>query len=367
MLLLSARLLGSGLRGLGLLDRLQLLLGRQLPALGDDEHARLDGHVREQLDRDLVAPDPLQRLVHPDLAPVDADLELVPDRVREVRLGDRPEEDAGVAGLDVEAELRLAEPLRDLLRLLEALCLAQRPARVDLLELLHARGGRRLREPAREQEVARIAARDVDDLAAQAELVDVFSEDDLHLSSVRDVRKQSHLPRALHGDGHLPLVAAARAGDAARADLALLGDVAAELVEVLPVHLVDLLLAEVAGPALAGPLHRLAAAAALALFLVSVASGHQKGMSSSFALPKSAFSAVAPAGTNCRSPPPPSASPRLPRNWTLSAMISTAWRFVPSCASHSRQSRRPSTPTGRPFERYCAQLSPWLPQTVTSK
>ena len=27
-------------------------------------------------------------------------------------------------------------------------------------------------------------------------------------------------------------------------------------------------------------------------------------------------------------------------------MISTAWRFVPSCASHSRQSRRPSTPTG---------------------
>src|SRR5262245_5755218 len=366
MLLLSARLLGSGLRGLGLLDRLQLLLGRQLPALGDDEHARLDGHVREQLDRDLVAPDPLQRLVHPDLAPVDADLELVPDRVREVRLGDRPEEDAGVAGLDVEAELRLAEPLRDLLRLLEALCLAQRPARVDLLELLHARGGRRLREPAREQEVARIAARDVDDLAAQAELVDVFSEDDLHLSSVRDVRKQSHLPRALHGDGDLPLVAAARAGDAARADLALLGDVAAELVEVLPVHLVDLLLAEVAGPAPAGPLHRLAPAApALSVFLLSIAPCHQKGMSSSFALPKSAFSAVAPAGTNWRSPP--SASPRLPRNWTLSAMISTAWRLEPSCASHSRQSSRPSTPTGRPLDRYCAQLSPWLPQTVTSK
>src|SRR5262249_59514169 len=109
-------------------------------------------------------------------------------------------------------------------------------------------------------------------------------------------------------------------GDAARADLALLRDVAAELVEVLPVHLVDLLLAEVAGPALPGPLHGLAATAALALLLVSVASGHQKGMSSSFALPKSAFSAVAPApaGTNWRSPLPlPSASPRLPRNWTL--------------------------------------------------
>ena len=31
-------------------------------------------------------------------------------------------------------------------------------------------------------------------------------------------------------------------------------------------------------------------------------------------------------------------------------MISTAWRFVPSCASHSRHSRRPSIATGRPFD-----------------
>ena len=41
-------------------------------------------------------------------------------------------------------------------------------------------------------------------------------------------------------------------------------------------------------------------------------------------------------------PPPPGLSEREPRNWTMSAMISTAWRFDPSCASHSRQSRRPS-------------------------
>jgi len=34
---------------------------------------------------------------------------------------------------------------------------------------------------------------------------------------------------------------------------------------------------------------------------------------------------------------PPSLSPRLPRNWTLSAMISTAWRFWPLwLSSHSR-------------------------------
>src|SRR5206468_8114099 len=108
--------------------------------------------------------------------------ELVPDQVREVRLRHRPEEDARLAGLDVEAELSLAQPLRDLLRLLEALRLAQRAPGVHLLELLDAGGRRRLREVSREQEVAGVAARDVDDLAAQAERVDVFSEDDLHLS-----------------------------------------------------------------------------------------------------------------------------------------------------------------------------------------
>ncbi len=47
------------------------------------------------------------------------------------------------------------------------------------------------------------------------------------------------------GDGDLPLVLAARASDPPGADLALLGDVPAQLVEVLPVDLVDLLLAEV--------------------------------------------------------------------------------------------------------------------------
>src|SRR5262249_62098345 len=62
--------------------------------------------------------------------------------------------------------------------------------------------------------------------------------------SVGHVGEQSHLAGALHGDGHLPLVPAARAGDAARADLAFLGDVAAEAVGVFSVHLVVLLLSE---------------------------------------------------------------------------------------------------------------------------
>src|SRR5215207_9915073 len=88
---------------------------------------------------------------------------------------------------------------------------------------------------------------------------------------------------------------------------------------------------------------------------------------------------AAPAGWKSRSstgtsergvkppPPPDGPSSRPPRNCTASATISTLWRLLPSCASHSRHSRRPSSATGRPLERKRAQFSPWAPQTVTSK
>src|SRR5215210_8081924 len=88
---------------------------------------------------------------------------------------------------------------------------------------------------------------------------------------------------------------------------------------------------------------------------------------------------AAPAGWKSRSstgtsergvkPPPPLLGPssRPPRNCTASATISTLWRLLPSCASHSRHSRRPSRATGRPLERKRAQFSPCAPQTVTSK
>src|ERR671920_1485430 len=68
-------------------------------------------------------------------------------------------------------------------------------------------------------------------------------------------------------------------------------------------------------------------------------------------------------------PPPPLDGPssRPPRNCTASATISTLWRLLPSCASHSRHSRRPSRATGRPLDRKRAQFSPCAPQTVTSK
>src|SRR5213075_986536 len=137
---------------------------------------------------------------------------------------------------------------------------------------------------AREEVVARIAARDVHDLAAEADLVDVLAEDDFHLTAVGDVREQRHLTRALDRNRDLPLMPAARAGDAPRTDLSLLRDVAAQLVRVLVVDLLDLLLAEVA-PALAdraGRARTLAPRLPVAVpLLSSSALRHQKGMSSS--------------------------------------------------------------------------------------
>ena len=51
-------------RPLGGLHRLQLLLRRQLAALGHDQRPHLGGDVLEELDRDLVAADPLDRVGH---------------------------------------------------------------------------------------------------------------------------------------------------------------------------------------------------------------------------------------------------------------------------------------------------------------
>src|SRR5215208_1896380 len=360
--------LGLGLRcglrlGLGRGDRIELLLRGQLAALGHDRDLQRGGHVGEELDRDLVAPDPLDRLGHVELAPVDAHPLGLPELLGDVGRGDRAEERAGLTCGNVEAQLCAFDLLRDLLGLLEALRLMPRALLLVLAQLGHLGRRGRLGELARQQVVPRVAGSDVHDLAAKADLLEVLSEDDLHRHLAGGVREERHLARPLDREGDLPLMAPAGAGDSPRADLALLGDVATKLVCVLVVHLRDLLAAEVAVPfpdraARSGP----------ALALLSLVSlGHQKGMSSSAAaVPKSAFSAVAPLGTNCGCPPS-APSGRPPRNWTLSAMISTAWRFVPSWASHSRQSSRPSTATGRPFARYCAQLSPWLPQTVTSK
>src|SRR5439155_2304754 len=224
------------------------------------------GHVREELVRDLVTADSLDRLRQLELAPVDPDPLRLPDPVGDVRRSHRAEEGAGLAGLDVEPELCAFQLLHQLLGLLEALGLVPRTAGCELLELGHPAGCGGLGEPPRQQVVAREARGDVDELAAEPDLLDVLSEDDLHrrltlpvavapvatvaaavralLAALRDVRQQRHLACPLHRHGDLPLVAPAGTGDPARADLPLLGDVAPELVRVLPVDVHDLVSAE---------------------------------------------------------------------------------------------------------------------------
>ena len=97
-----------GRLGLGLCrgDRVELLLRRQLAALGVDRDAQRGGRVAEELDRDLVAADPLDRLGQVELAPVDPHLLRLPDALGDVGRGDRAEERAGLAGRGVEADLR---------------------------------------------------------------------------------------------------------------------------------------------------------------------------------------------------------------------------------------------------------------------
>src|SRR5439155_8118711 len=134
--------------------------------------------------------------------------------------------------------------------------------RLALLQLGDARGSRLLRQLARQQEVAGVTAGHVDDVAAQADLLDVREEDDVHRlvaiaaaasaaaaralgRALGDVRQQRDLARPLDRGRDLVLVPPASARDAARADLALVRDVAPVLGDVLVVDLVDLLTAEV--------------------------------------------------------------------------------------------------------------------------
>ena len=159
------------------------LLGRQLAAVGQDadherRHLRLD--LLEDPHRHRVAADALDRLRELDLPAVDAHLVLLPELVRDVRGGHRAEERAGRAGLHLEAQLRLLEHLLDLARLVGRRRLVARAVRLALLELAQPRRRRLLGQPPRQQEVPGVAPRDVDDVSAQTDVLDVLEEDELH-------------------------------------------------------------------------------------------------------------------------------------------------------------------------------------------
>ena len=161
------------------LERRELLLGRQLAALGDDEGLHLGRHALEHVDGDRVAPDPLDH-VEVDLAPVDADLPRPPELLRDVGRRHGAEERPGRAGLHLEAEHRLRQRLRDLTGLVGRPRLVAGALLVDAADLGNASGRRDLGQPSRQEVVAGVPALHVDDLALQAELLDVSGQDDFH-------------------------------------------------------------------------------------------------------------------------------------------------------------------------------------------
>ncbi len=74
----------------------------------------------------------------------------------------------------------MSEHVGDLAGLLYGAGLVPRALLVDALQLRDAAGGGRLGEPARQEVVAGVAARDAHDLAAEADLLDVCEQDHLH-------------------------------------------------------------------------------------------------------------------------------------------------------------------------------------------
>jgi hypothetical protein len=118
--------------------------------------------------------------VQVDLPPVDANLPRAPDFVGHVRRRHRAEQTAGRPGRLLEPQHRLGQRLGDRLRLFDGPSLLAGTDLVALLDLGHL--GRRgaLREAPGDEEVARVPVGDADHVAAQAELLDVLDEDDLH-------------------------------------------------------------------------------------------------------------------------------------------------------------------------------------------
>src|SRR4051794_17721596 len=245
--------------------------GRAVTLLLLDDH-RLDGRGDAVLDLDVdhAGADRADRLLEVDLAAIDRDAAGLLDRIDDVLRRDRAEQAAVVAGLVRDREHGAAQDGRGLLggggRV--------RQRAVGGLAALLGRDDRALggggRQLARDQIVAQVALRDVDDGAPCAELLVVLQKDCLrHLcrlpvavapaaaaaaalalvraGTLADVRQQRELTRALDRAGDLVLVPAARARDTTRTDLPAVGDELPQQVDVLVVDELDLVAAVLAG------------------------------------------------------------------------------------------------------------------------
>src|SRR4051794_3873913 len=176
--------------------------GRAVTLLLLDDH-RLDGRGDAVLDLDVdhAGADRADRLLEVDLAAVDLDAAGLLDRVDDVLRGDRTEQTAVVAGLVGDREHRAAEHGSGVLGALVRLRGGTRA------RLLRASGGGNralgggLCQLARDQVVAQVALRDVDDRPAAAELLVVLQEDrlrhDASRARVRGPGRRGRRPRRL--------------------------------------------------------------------------------------------------------------------------------------------------------------------------
>ena len=159
-----------------------LLPWDQLALGGDDRHLHLRGHLAVDLHRNGDFAERLERVGQVDLPLVDLE-SLGDERLRDVGRSDRPVQGVVLADAAGDLDLGLREPLAVGFRLrlfLEIARLGGVPLALDLLLVGLGDGERQL---ARQQEVARVAVGDLDNLAASAEVIDVFSENDFHVLS----------------------------------------------------------------------------------------------------------------------------------------------------------------------------------------
>src|SRR4051794_16575394 len=152
---------------------------RRALALRLDDDRDLGRHPREDLDRDLVGPERLERLVELDLVSVDVDA-AARQRVGDVLRRDRAVELAALTDLDAHREGRARDARRcDLGFLALALPFVLATRDVVLPCTVRAAGGGH-GERVWDEEVGRIAVGDLLHLPALAQLGHVLREDDLH-------------------------------------------------------------------------------------------------------------------------------------------------------------------------------------------
>src|SRR6202023_93555 len=143
-----------------------------------DRDRGVDGPVEP--DRNLDLAELLDGLVELPPAPVDLDTELRLHRLGQVDRGDRAEQLAALAGTRLHLDPPTTQPRGNGLGRLALAAVARLAVAAHRGRLSDGTLAGTHREPARHEEVARVSVGDVEHVALVAEVLDVFTEDDLH-------------------------------------------------------------------------------------------------------------------------------------------------------------------------------------------